>query len=90
MRKRVNSEYKDSKFDSAFTLAAMSADEDEADPEPGEAKRYVSRAPDYRSELVSDCQHFECQLTDIPESRSKTFMTQLIAWWIRSLIKPNR
>lgn len=54
MRKRANSEYKDSKYDSAFTLAAMSADEDEADPEPGEAKRYVSRAPDYRSELVSD------------------------------------
>jgi hypothetical protein len=54
VRKRANSEYKDSKYDSAFTLAAMSADEDEADPEPGEAKRYVSRAPDYRSELVSD------------------------------------
>jgi hypothetical protein len=54
VRKRPNSEYKDSKYDSAFTLAAMSADEDEADPEPGEAKRYVSRAPDYRSELVSN------------------------------------
>ena len=37
----------DLKYDAAFTLAAMSADEDEADPEPGEAKRYVSRAPDY-------------------------------------------
>jgi len=54
VRKRANSEYKDSKYDAAFTLAAMSADEDEADPEPGEAKRYVSHAPDYRSELVSD------------------------------------
>jgi hypothetical protein len=53
VRKCANSEYKDSKYNSAFTLAAMSADEDEADPEPGEAKRYVSRAPDYRSELVS-------------------------------------
>ena len=53
VRKRANSEYKDLKYDSAFTLAAMSADEDEADPEPGEAKRYISRAPDYRSEFVS-------------------------------------
>ena len=54
VRKRPNSEYMDSKYDTAFTLAAMSADEDEADPEPGEAQRYVSHAPDYRSELVSD------------------------------------
>jgi len=54
VRKRPNSEYEDKKYDSAFTLAAMSADEDEADPAPGEAKKYVSRAPDYRSELVSN------------------------------------
>lgn len=32
----------------------MSADEDEADPEPGKPKRFVSRAPDYRSEEVSE------------------------------------
>ena len=32
----------------------MSADEDEVDPAPGEAKKYVFRAPDYRSELVSN------------------------------------
>ena len=37
----------DLKYDAAFTLVAMSADEDEADPEPEEAKRYVFRAPDY-------------------------------------------
>jgi hypothetical protein len=54
VRKHANSEYKELKYDSAFTLVAMFADEDEADPEPGEAKRYVSRAPNYRSEFVSD------------------------------------
>jgi hypothetical protein len=55
VHKHANSDYKDSKYDSAFTLAAMSADEDEADPaEPGEEKKYVSCTPNYRSEFVSD------------------------------------
>jgi len=49
VRKCPNSEYEDKKYNSAFTLAAMSAD-----PAPGEAKKYVSRAPNYRSELVSN------------------------------------
>ena len=53
VRKRANSEYKNLKHDSAFTLVAMSADEDEANPKPGEAKRYVAHAPNYRSEFVS-------------------------------------
>jgi len=44
----------DKKYDSVFTLTAMSAADNEADPAPGEAKKYVSHAPDYRSELVSN------------------------------------
>jgi hypothetical protein len=54
VHKCANSEYKDSKYNAAFTLVAMSADEDEADPELEEAKRHVSHAPDYRCKLVSD------------------------------------
>lgn len=54
LRKRANSAFKDPKYDAAFTLAAMSADEDEVDPLPGSTKKYISRAPDYRSELVSE------------------------------------
>jgi hypothetical protein len=54
VRKLPNSKYKGKKYDSVSTLAAMSADEDEADPAPGEAKKFVSCAPDYRSKLVSN------------------------------------
>jgi hypothetical protein len=54
VHKCPNSEYMDKKYDSAFTLTAMSTNEDEIDPAPGEAKKYVSQAPDYMSELVSN------------------------------------
>ena len=52
-RKREGSAYTDGKYDSAFTLTAMSDDEDDPDPEQGKAKRFISHAPDYRSNEVS-------------------------------------
>lgn len=52
-RKRVGSAYTDAKYNSAFTLTAMSDDDDDPEPEDGRAKRYISHAPDYRSNEVS-------------------------------------
>lgn len=52
-RKRVGSAYTDGKYDSAFTLNAMSDDEDECDPDDDKAKQFISYAPDYRSVEVS-------------------------------------
>ena len=37
----------------AFTLVAMSDDEDDPNPEGGSEKRYISCVPDYRSVEVS-------------------------------------
>ncbi|KIM81159.1 hypothetical protein PILCRDRAFT_24856, partial [Piloderma croceum F 1598] len=67
----------DKKYDSAFTLAAMSADEDEADPAPGEAKKYVSRAPDYRSKLVETLYTTIDSLPDPQPDKAKAMTTRL-------------
>ncbi|KAJ3008510.1 hypothetical protein NUW54_g3125 [Trametes sanguinea] len=55
-RKRVGSQYQDSKYDAAFIVNAMSDDEDDQDSPfvDGKATRYVSRAPGYRSQVAQD------------------------------------
>ncbi|CAL1697094.1 unnamed protein product [Somion occarium] len=51
LRKRpFAGQYTDPKYDAAFTLTAMSENEDDPTPEPGCPKQYVLRAPDWRSE----------------------------------------
>ncbi|KAG1806960.1 hypothetical protein EV424DRAFT_1544055 [Suillus variegatus] len=49
VRKRVKSGYADPKYDAAFIVNAMSDDE-EMQTREGEAKKYISRAPDWRSD----------------------------------------
>ncbi|KAF7979472.1 hypothetical protein HWV62_42295 [Athelia sp. TMB] len=51
-RKREGSAYTDEKYNSAFTLTAMSDNDDDPAPEDGRAKRYISHAPDFRSAMV--------------------------------------
>jgi hypothetical protein len=43
----------DSKYDTAFTINAMSDDDDDPELIAGEAKRYLSIRPSYRSDQVS-------------------------------------
>ncbi|TFK48360.1 hypothetical protein OE88DRAFT_1810278 [Heliocybe sulcata] len=51
-RKRGRSEYTDPKYNSAFTINAMSDDEDDPERIPSDPIQYISRIPSYRSELV--------------------------------------
>ena len=52
-RKRPLSKYTDSKYNAAFTINAMSDDDDDPELIAGEAKRYLSIRPSYRSDQVS-------------------------------------
>ena len=51
--KKKGTEFDDPKYAMAFTLVAMSDDEDDPNPEGGFEKRYISCVPDYRSVEVS-------------------------------------
>ncbi|KAL0564407.1 hypothetical protein V5O48_017638 [Marasmius crinis-equi] len=53
-RKRPGSAYEDKKYDGAFTIAnAMSDYEDDPQVVPGQPKRYIAHAPDWRSEALA-------------------------------------
>lgn len=52
-RKQLGSAYADAKYNTAFTLTAMSDNDDDPEPEDGRAKRYINHATDYRSDEVS-------------------------------------
>jgi hypothetical protein len=52
-RKWPLSQYTDSKYDTAFTINAMSDDDDDPELIAGEAKRYLLIRPSYRSDQVS-------------------------------------
>ena len=45
--KKAATQYTSAKYAMAFTIAAMSDDDDDPDPVEGEPKRYASHAPDY-------------------------------------------
>ncbi|KAF9002712.1 hypothetical protein BDQ17DRAFT_1356705 [Cyathus striatus] len=51
IRKRANSQYKDSKYDSAFILNAMSDYEDDPQQDDKKPTVYLRCPPDYRSDL---------------------------------------
>jgi hypothetical protein len=52
-RKRPLSQYTDSKYDAAFTINAMSDNDDDPELIASEVKRYLSIRPSYRSDQVS-------------------------------------
>ncbi|KAG1751406.1 uncharacterized protein EDB91DRAFT_1243673 [Suillus paluster] len=52
VRKRAKSGFADPKYDAAFIVNAMSDDE-EMQTRDGEAKKYISRAPDWRSDKLT-------------------------------------
>lgn len=52
-RKRELTEFKDPKYDAAFTINAMSDYEDDPERIAGEPTCYIARAPEWRSTLVS-------------------------------------
>ncbi|KAL7283632.1 hypothetical protein ACG7TL_003068 [Trametes sanguinea] len=51
-KRKAHPLYNDPKYDSAFIANAMSEEEDDPTVQAGEGKRYISRAPDYRSEVA--------------------------------------
>ena len=60
LHKIKGTEYDVPKYATAFTLPAMSDDEDDPNHKEGSEKKYISRAPDYRSVEVST--HFDDNL----------------------------
>ncbi|KAH9949318.1 hypothetical protein B0H21DRAFT_707214 [Amylocystis lapponica] len=76
-RKRVGSEYVDPRFDAAFTLNAMSADEDDPNQVSGEAKRWCSRAPDFRSDVAQELYDTIDAIPDPDPDKSKAATTRV-------------
>ncbi|KAH9946900.1 hypothetical protein B0H21DRAFT_822396 [Amylocystis lapponica] len=76
-RKRVGSDYVEPKFDAAFTLNAMSADEDDPEQVSGEARQWRSRAPDFRSDLAQELYNTIDAIPDPDPDKSKAATTRV-------------
>ncbi|GBE85855.1 hypothetical protein SCP_0803770 [Sparassis crispa] len=77
VRKRQNSIYTDKKYDSAFMINAMSDDEDDPTWSHGEVKRYISRAPGYRSETVKQLYISIDAIADKDPDKAKAATTRI-------------
>ncbi|KAI0822398.1 hypothetical protein BC628DRAFT_1417770 [Trametes gibbosa] len=78
-RKRAtHPEYSKPKYDTAFILNAMSAEEDKPDVLPGAVKRYIIRSPGYQSDLAKQVRREVDALPDPdPEKSGRMFQ------WVR-------
>ncbi|GBE83135.1 hypothetical protein SCP_0501820 [Sparassis crispa] len=77
-RKRAHSTYTDAKFDSAFITNTMSDDEDDPDAIPGEGmKKWISRAPDYRSDIVKQLYQDIDAIADLEPDKAKAATTRI-------------
>ncbi|KAI0370387.1 hypothetical protein BV20DRAFT_944167, partial [Pilatotrama ljubarskyi] len=67
----------DPKYAAAFTINAMSDDEDDPAPTPGEAQRYISRRPWYRSDELQSLFEAVDRLPDPDPDLAKKMTTRV-------------
>ncbi|KAI0364457.1 hypothetical protein BV20DRAFT_1005687 [Pilatotrama ljubarskyi] len=65
-KRKAHPEYSHPKYDAAFIANAMSEEEDDPEVQGGEGKRYISHAPDYRSEQLTEL-YAALEASDDPE-----------------------
>ncbi|KAI0631155.1 hypothetical protein C8Q77DRAFT_1131666 [Trametes polyzona] len=89
IRKRPGTQWENSKYDAAFTINAMSDDEDDPALVVGEAQRYCSRRPWYRSNIHQQI-YAEIDARPDPDPDAARKMTARVPGPVKEGVEPPR